>query len=518
MESKINLYLSSKKKSIRSKSDGNKSNNISRNLNILNNKIKIYNDFQLSLRVRKAKLLLKNKSAIDTNYDELYLSFFKSNNTNNNENINSAIKTEKFLSIKKYNHVVNGFRLSCRKELLTPIKFGDKGSCFKFEKQLNKFTTRLNKKGFENLKLFNEIKEEEESEKENKVIKEDEKDVNTKNKSEIKLKSNEINKNYQNEKKKANKSCLTNIIMEDEKDNKDDIKNSLKEDKKLDLKKKIKIAVKNKEENEKEIKKKFIETINSKNVKNNFDKIINIIKREKQRIIDNQKGENGNKVNINEIINMYNKEKNTNKNNEDLKKNKPKTNYQGIPFKHELKTYSPICDRCFRLVYISFDYISDYISSYCSYCKNLLVYEYDTFIEKLKESKNPLLNCYCSKCFKSFIFSDSSNLFYLIEKVDYNFYIICQECLKKNNYNEYVKKYECQELISHYLYLYENKYNNTNKLDNLKILEEQSEIINEKIKSYLNIYDEYKKNISKIESIIKKAPISLRDQAKEKLL
>ena len=76
--------------------------------------------------------------------------------------------------------------------------------------------------------------------------------------------------------------------------------------------------------------------------------------------------------------------------------------------------------------------------------------------------------------------------------------------MKKNNRKEYVKKFECQELISHGLYLYENKYNNASNLDNLKNLEEQSEKINEKIKLYLNIYDDYKKNISKIESIIAK--------------
>ena len=68
--------------------------------------------------------------------------------------------------------------------------------------------------------------------------------------------------------------------------------------------------------------------------------------------------------------------------------------------------------------------------------------------------------------------------------------------MEKNNCKEYIKKYECQELINHYLYLYENKYNNSTNLDNLKNLEEQSEKINEKIKTYLNIYDKYKKNIS----------------------
>ena len=510
MEYKINLDLFNKKQSIRSKSEEKKFNNISRNFSILNNKIKIYKKFQSSLRAIKAKLLLKNKSTFDTNNDKLYLSFFKSNSINNYENISSAIKTEKFLPIKKYNHIVNGFRLSFRKKLLTPIKMEDKESIFKSEKKINPFTPTFRVKKFKKLKLFDDIKEEDED------IKEDEKEINIKNKSEIKLKRNEINEIYKNDKKKEKKYCLTNIIMEDEKDE-DDIKNTLKEHKKINLKKIINNKGKNKEENEKELMK-FMEIIKSKKVKINFDKIINAIKSERQRIIDNQKEEDGNKVNIYEIINLYNKEKNTSKKEEDLKKNKLITSYEGIPFKQELKTYSPICERCFRLVYISFDFISDYISSYCSYCKNLLVYKYDEFIDKISENKNPLLNCYCNKCFKSFIFSDSSNLFYLIEKVDYNFLIVCQECLKKDNNNEYVKKCECQELISHGLYLYENKYNNISKLDNLKNLEEQSEKINEKIKSYLNIYEEYKKNISKIESIIAKAPLSLRNQAQDKLL
>jgi len=184
----------------------------------------------------------------------------------------------------------------------------------------------------------------------------------------------------------------------------------------------------------------------------------------------------------------------------------------------ELKSYSPICDKCFRLVIISFDYISDYISTYCLYCKNLSVYKYDAFIEKMNENKNPLLNCYCNKCFKSFIFSDSNNPIYLIENVNNNFFNICQECLEKDNCHEYIKKYKCQEIINHYLYLYENNHSNRYKLDNIKDLEKQSEKINEKIKLYLNIYDTYKNNISKFELIIKKAPASLRSQAQKKLI
>ena len=84
--------------------------------------------------IKRKLLLLKNYLTIDINNDQLYLSFFKPNNTNNYENINSAIKTEKFLPIKKYNHIANRFRLSFRKELLTPTKVDDKGSNLKLKK------------------------------------------------------------------------------------------------------------------------------------------------------------------------------------------------------------------------------------------------------------------------------------------------------------------------------------------------------------------------------------------------
>ena len=95
MESKINFNLSDKKQSIRYKSEERKSNNLSRNFSISN---KMNTKFQSSLRVIKAKILLKNRSTIDTNKDKLYLPFFKTN-ANNYKNINSAKKTEKFLPI-----------------------------------------------------------------------------------------------------------------------------------------------------------------------------------------------------------------------------------------------------------------------------------------------------------------------------------------------------------------------------------------------------------------------------------
>ena len=57
MESKINFNLSDKKQSIRYKSEERKSNNLSRNFTISNNKMN--KKFESSLRVIKAKILLK---------------------------------------------------------------------------------------------------------------------------------------------------------------------------------------------------------------------------------------------------------------------------------------------------------------------------------------------------------------------------------------------------------------------------------------------------------------------------
>ena len=70
-------------------------------------------------------------------------------------------KQKNFFLFKKSNHIVNGFRLSFRKKLLTPIKNEDKKSLFKSEKKLNPITTRFGEKKFKKLKLFIEIKEEE---------------------------------------------------------------------------------------------------------------------------------------------------------------------------------------------------------------------------------------------------------------------------------------------------------------------------------------------------------------------
>ena len=131
-----------------------------------------------------------------------------------------------------------------------------------------------------------------------------------------------------------------------------------------------------------------------------------------------------------------------------------------------LRSYSPICVKCFRLIYISFDFIKNYISTKCSYCNKFDIYKYENFIEKIKKSNNPLLNSNCHKCFRYFNYSEKS--FYLIEKSDYNFCVICEDCVDSKEYKEYyLKKVKVGDLVEHNLSIYAKGKN----LDELKDLE-----------------------------------------------
>ena len=478
MKSKLNLDLSDNKLNIRYISPQKKIGPIYGKFNISNKK---NNDGKKrpksSFKVAKTNIYLKNNKYSFQIKDLSYLPFVISN-TFDNFFLNSLAKIGKKDNIKKYIKIINEFQHASKDKY--SIKYED---------------------------IIPHLKSK-------KLLKEDNiKENNKENKKEIKLKEYKVNKNGKN---------INNIKMNKKYFSKNKIKNNnkafIKEDKKInqrkDRTKEDNNKVINKEEKANKLKMKSCE----KNIKSNTKEIEKSIDEDKKLITNENKKEK--KSNI--IINK--KEKEIIEGNVEKIKNineiKVKSSYNNeeISFKQKLKTYSPICDKCFRLVYISFDYISNYISCYCLYCKNLGIYKYDKFIEKINENKNPLLNSYCNKCYKSFIFSDSENPFYLIEKVGYNFYIICKECMEKDNYKEYIKKYECLELINHYLYLYEDQNNNRNKLDALKVLEKKSESMNKTIKSYLNLYDEYKVNISIIELIIKNAPLSLRNQAKEKLL
>ena len=119
----------------------------------------------------------------------------------------------------------------------------------------------------------------------------------------------------------------------------------------------------------------------------------------------------------------------------------------------KLETYSPICDKCFRLIYISFDFIKNFISTKCSYCNKFDIFKYRTFIEKFKKINNPLLNACCQKCSKKLNYPD--RIFYLIEKCDYVFSIFCDKCINEKEHQSYIKKFRIRELIGHYLYVYE---------------------------------------------------------------
>ena len=217
-------------------------------------------------------------------------------------------------------------------------------------------------------------------------------------------------------------------------------------------------------------------------------------------------------------------------------------NYPEIKQTKKIKINSPICDKCFRLVYIFFDYIKDYITTYCSYCENILIYKYDTFINKIQENKSPLLDCTCSNCYKSFLYSENNNPFVLIEKRDKNFIVLCKNCFIKNENSKEKKENEkiinFDDLIEQKLFIYEknnnirnninNNENNNNiiiiKKDNnninindINFLEKNSEIYDKKIKDLLFILKGYENNIKLLESKITDIPFSIKDNFYKKL-
>ena len=177
----------------------------------------------------------------------------------------------------------------------------------------------------------------------------------------------------------------------------------------------------------------------------------------------------------------------------------------------KMKSDSPICDKCFRFRYISFDFIENYISTKCSYCNKIDIFKYDVFLEVIKSNKNPLLNSYCYKCKSNFLFSKSS--FYLLENLDFTFFVICENCFKNHKNKEYKKKIILKDLINHNLYLYEKNKD----LDKLKLLE--IEFMNNKMKLQkdLKIFENYEQNLLLIGSLMKNTPLSLRQKAEKKL-
>ena len=183
-------------------------------------------------------------------------------------------------------------------------------------------------------------------------------------------------------------------------------------------------------------------------------------------------------------------------------------NYEDI----KLKTDSLICDNCYRLIYISFDFIKNYISTKCPYCYKFNFYNYNNFIEKLKKANNPLLNSFCHKCLKNVNYSQKN--FFLIEKPDYIFFIVCEKCINTKEYKDFIKKIEIKNLIEQNLLIYE-KNNDLGKIKELEtnyLKEDKINIINN-----LKIFEEYEKNLNLIEIINKSAVVSLRTKAEQKI-
>ena len=178
-----------------------------------------------------------------------------------------------------------------------------------------------------------------------------------------------------------------------------------------------------------------------------------------------------------------------------------------------IKTNSPICDRCLRLVYISFNFVPNYISTYCLYCKKILVYSYNNFYQIIKEKNNPVLFCKCKKCKKLNSFSKDGNPLYLIEKKNDIFYIICENCLENEKDERYVRKILVNELMNHSLDFYVRDIRYTK----LKELDKHSQKINNEIDYYLKIFENLKDNIFIIELIIKELPTTLWKKAREKI-
>ena len=181
--------------------------------------------------------------------------------------------------------------------------------------------------------------------------------------------------------------------------------------------------------------------------KSNLDKIRcpidnKIIKLDSTQIKKDKKNEKLTKLERNSKINQLNSLKYSSLPVQESKNGLNKIIHSGkskingtIKYTQKLKYDSPVCEKCFRFVYISFDFIQNYISTICSYCKNISIYTYEKFLEIINENNNPLLNSVCKKCKKSFIFSQNNNPFYLIEKENKNFFIKCKNCLELDEDN-----------------------------------------------------------------------------------
>ena len=187
--------------------------------------------------------------------------------------------------------------------------------------------------------------------------------------------------------------------------------------------------------------------------------------------------------------------------------------YPEIKQTQETKTKFPICSKCFRLLYIFFDYIPNYISTICPYCENISMYKYNEFNQNLKNEESQILDSICKNCCKSFVYSDRDNIYNLIEEESNNFIILCNNCLFNNRKlrEKYSNKkiIEFQDLINHKPYIYEK--------NNSKNIESNEENENNKINSFNYLYNYYEKNYNFLNSLKDNIPFLLRKKVEKKL-
>ena len=198
-------------------------------------------------------------------------------------------------------------------------------------------------------------------------------------------------------------------------------------------------------------------------------------------------------------------------------------NYPEIPQTHEVKNSSPLCNKCYRIVFIFFNFIKNYITTYCPYCENILIYKPDIFINKINGNKSIISDCTCNKCYRSFIYTEKDNPFVLVEENNKKFIVLCSNCLQKR---ENIKKTDSlriiqfEDLIESKPFIYDkiiNDNNNINNINNINDIEKKTESYNDDINNFLFLIKGNENNINIIETNFTYIPFSLKEKYESKM-
>ena len=205
-------------------------------------------------------------------------------------------------------------------------------------------------------------------------------------------------------------------------------------------------------------------------------------------------------------------------------------NYPEIPQTHEVKISSPLCNKCYRIVFIFFNFMKNYITTYCPYCENILIYKPDIFINKINGNKSIISDCTCNECYRSFIYTEKDNPFALVEENNKLFTVLCSNCLQKK---ENIKKanniriIQFEDLIESKPFIYDkiindnNKNNNNNdninNENNINDIEKKTESYNDDINNLLFLIQGNENNINIMETNFTYIPFSLKEKYENKI-